>query len=523
MVRVLPYVLAVSSVACSQRPHSAQQPPAGTQPVAKRAIGKPAIAKAPSATNPGTTRPNAQRVYGPLSTMGLSTKTPWDERKRAMRRNEARLLSRKDITEDLALLSRVIDLFFVPRTAEQRAGIQIRNQAEVTLRRLAPYSVASTCNSVMHTADRIDYCARPPGEMWPCDPAFKPPPPARPTQSPYEVRVLPSNIGRITIRDLSDGTLPAWAQFAGDMARVSNAAGILIDMRMAWGSDPRPLLPWLRSFTGRPRLTPLREIRRPPGLTPYVKAYRAKYLTEGRDPKVWATLVGPAVTHRQRNRKAIPVTVLVGRHCQSACELVTRVLATYANATVIGGVSRSGRLHRDEPALLTLPHSRIRVYFYATEYLLSKEIEAKTGPTSGWWLARRGESMDYDGTALALHEIKQRIAHPAGWPAPCSAHPAYRQVGSLPQGVRKKITAAFYLDDRNCRGAGRSVTIKANVSLDTMQRLVASCPDRKHVSLRSEGYFTFGAVVGIKLISRLAQSNVVEHITVRCTHRPQLQ
>ncbi len=159
------------------------------------------VPTASAAATSVTARPKVQRPYGPLSTIGRCTETPWDERKRAMRRNEARLLSKQEITEDLALLSRIIDLFLVPRTAEQHAGIQNRDQAEMRLKRLAPYSVASTFNSIIHPAGPIDYCARPPGEEWPCNLTFKARSPTDLSQPPYNVSMLPSKIGRLVIRD----------------------------------------------------------------------------------------------------------------------------------------------------------------------------------------------------------------------------------------------------------------------------------------------------------------------------------
>ena len=68
-----------------------------------------------------------------------------------------------------------------------------------------------------------------------------------------------------------------------------------------------------------------------------------------------------------------------------------------------------------------------------------------------------------------------------------------------------------------CKDPNRSISIKADVSRQTMQRLVASCPDKSHVSVQSEGYFGLAPVVGLELVSKLAQSDVVEHIEVRCT------
>lgn len=79
----------------------------------------------------------------------------------------------------------------------------------------------------------------------------------------------------------------------------------------------------------------------------------------------------------------------------------------------------------------------------------------------------------------------------------------------------------MYLSDTSCEPVRRSVRIKADVSLHTMQRLVASCPARSHVHMRAAGSFGFGTVVGIELLSKLAQSDVVEGIYLGCSGRMQ--
>lgn len=473
-----------------------------------------AIAMVPDAAVASPAPVSSQLPYGPLSTIQRGEQSASNDRPIAARRNDARNLSKREINEDLAMLSRVIDLYFVPRTAEEQAGIQIRDRTAATLHQLAPYSVSSTFNAIMSSSERIGFCARAPDEKWPCDPDFATRPPADPTLPPYEVGVLPSKIGRLVIRDLSNAANPAWAKL--DLTPLSKASGLVIDLRAAWGADPRPLLPWLGTITGRATLAPLREIRRSPKLTPYVDAYRARFVAEGRDPDAWAPLVGTSST----GRATIPIVVLIGRHCESACELVTRVLETYADATVIGSVMRSGRLHRDEPAMVTLPHSRIDIYFHATEYLLSTEIEAKTGPTGEWWLARRDEGVDYDGNALAIRELQRRIAN-RNWPGSCGAFRPYSSPAALPQALRKKIPNAFHLDDKTCEGSHRSISIKADITLHTMRRFVASCQKPAHIGWRSEGNFGFGVVVGVELVSQLAQSDVVESVNVGCHHPPQ--
>ncbi|MFN0250576.1 MAG: S41 family peptidase [Kofleriaceae bacterium] len=452
---------------------------------------------------------------GPLSTSQRVVEKSWNEQKKVMEQHRQRRLSKQEIIDDVAALAKVIGLYFVPRTEEHRAGVQHLTDLG-RLHQLAPYSVDSVLNAFYHPAGRLEYCVRAAGLPRQCDVDFVARSPS--TLPPFEVGVLPSKLVRLVVRDLSDGANPAWATLAGELAKVANAPGIIVDMRGAFGGDPRPLLPWLKTITGRPDLAPLREIRRPAQLDPYVAAYDARYLKEGRDRAHWTPLVGPA---RTGPTVKTPIAVLVGRHCESACELVARVLETYANAIVIGGVGRSGRLDRDEPAMVTLPSSKAEIYFHAAEYLLATDIEAKTGPTNEWWLRRRAEPVDYDGTAIAERELLRQIASPA--PVSCAGFVAYKDRKRFPEPLRKKIHASFALEDTHCTPSQRSVHVRAKVSLHTLRRLVESCGGNgAYVGRERDSAFSFSVVVGIELVSKLAQSNLVDEVYVQCSQPPEL-
>lgn len=74
---------------------------------------------------------------------------------------------------------------------------------------------------------------------------------------------------------------------------------------------------------------------------------------------MWADLVG---TMPGATSAASPIAAIVGPGCGAACELAARSLVTYAGATIFGDVQRAGRLERDDPARLVLPHSKIEIY-----------------------------------------------------------------------------------------------------------------------------------------------------------------
>ena len=496
--------LLLTAVSCGKPP-----PTAGLQP---------AWNEAPAAPKP---IPEAERPYGPLSITARVAETPWAERKRAMRRNDERLVDLAAMREDIAALSAVIDLFFAPRTPDRKEALTFEQQHFGLLLKLAPYAVGSTHHALLSIGERVGFCARPPDEMWHCDPYFTPRPAADPASAPYEVSVAPSGIATVTIRDLSNAYDPAWARLSTDLTQVARASGIVIDMRAAWGHDPRPLLPWLEGLTGRTPLAPLHEIRRPSALTRYVDAYQAKYQAESRNPALWQTLIGTAATTSATTPP--PIAVVVGRHCESACELVARVLETYSGASVVGGVGKSGRLHHDEPAMLTLPHSRIDVYFHATEYLLSPEIEAKTGPTHAW-RSRGADLVDFDGTAYATREVEMRIKNPAGWPARCDGYREYRQKEALPDPFRKKIQGEFYLDDRRCSEGSRSISVTTDLPASAVRRFVETCPPPTPTLgsyVRGQFNMSFSAKDPFAVVSRLAQSDVVQSIWIQCVRTPE--
>jgi hypothetical protein len=74
-----------------------------------------------------------------------------------------------------------------------------------------------------------------------------------------------------------------------------------------------------------------------------------------------------APARRSRRRRADQASDAAADHDPRRAPLRERVrargarLETYAGASVVGGVLRSGRLAHDEPAMLVLPHSQTTV------------------------------------------------------------------------------------------------------------------------------------------------------------------
>lgn len=162
---------------------------------------------APPATSPAGSPPVQrsqlvpQTAYGPLSITQQVAETPWKDRQEAMRRNEARRLTKDQIHDDTLLLSQVMDLFFVARTPEDKIALDVRARDFPTLEKLAPYSVEATYHGIHGVGERARFCTRPPDEMFHCAPDFKAHP-RTPDSSPYEVKVLPSKLAMLVIRDL---------------------------------------------------------------------------------------------------------------------------------------------------------------------------------------------------------------------------------------------------------------------------------------------------------------------------------
>lgn len=454
------------------------------------------------------------RIFGPLS---LRTKYPEptsSDAQRARRIHDARYLSKKILRGDVAAFLTVLDAFYPPLTQDQRTAQTVARDGMALVEKLAPSALESVIESFAFASQRYHLCVRTWISMWPCDPDFK----AHATPAvPFELTEPTAGVAQLAIHDLSNAADPAWEKLPAAIAALDRARAIILDLRDAVGGDPRPLMPWLERITGGRPLRPLRAIERPASADRYVTAYAERFIPESRDRDAWAALVGPATP--RANTQAKPIAIVVGRHCEAACELIARVLQTYAGATVTGGVTRSGRLSRDEPALLTLPHSKILVLFHATHYLLAPEIEAATGPTDEW-TAMGTDPIDVDDTAMAyaLREVTARVA--GGWPR-CDAFPAYRTVASLPPAVSSKLQGAAYLEQRCLDGQIR-IELHSDAPRSAILRYMTGCSGS--ISLRhgwsgSNGVYPVDAPMGIAalpVLSQLVQGPLVQSVRIEC-------
>ncbi len=447
-----------------------------------------------------------ERIAGPLSVVAAPPETPPAELAQARNEQRERYVGKKILDEDVAAFLAVVDRFFPSETPSFRVA---HDAAHNELHGLAPESLDRTFNSFLFASERYHLCVRTPHAMWPCDRDLKPPPHAA---TAFELTEPAPGIAELAVHDLSNAADPAWAKLPTET--LAKARAIIVDLRDAAGSDPRPLLPWLEAVTGDKPLQPLRAIERPADADTYVAAYTARFLPETRDRGVWASLVGPARPTAAHDAR--PIAVVVGRHCGAACELVARVLQARAGATVTGGVTRSGRLSRDEPALLELPHTKIDVFFHATRYVMSADIEAATGP-SDEWSALVADPVDYDGTAYALREVEARLA--GGWRR-CDSFPAYSKVDALPRAVVAKLPDAFSLDKSACPDTQRVITVVTDLPLSALDRYLATCVAPLHVSSRWPAVqYELAAPDGLAALpalSQLAQSDVVQAVYVTC-------
>lgn len=433
---------------------------------------------------------NPTRVPGPLSVRAEVPETLWRDRQ-ALDGADHIYLDRIALREDAArYLTLVADLFPDPRASEQREA----KRALAQLPTLAPYSLEATSHAYRELYGRLPLCARPPGVMWHCYPDPVAAPPAR---TPFELGEASPGVAVWTIHDLD-----APAAWDDAIARVQAAHAIVLDLRDAAGSDPRPLLPWLERVTGRAPFKPLRAIYRPADLDAYVASYALRYVPEMRDRDVWASLVGemPAAV----TATAPPITVLVGPGCGPACELVARSLVTYANATIYGSVGAWGRLDRDEPALMVLPHSRIEIYFNATAYVLAADIERATGPTRAWNLPAR-DTTSTDVVAFAAREL----VHPA---PPCGSFPAYTTVERIPATLRSKIPDALWLT--SCPWTPE-ITIDIKAPSSAMDRFLRTCTTPVTID-HAYGDQFYVSTTSLAALTQLAQSDLVTRVDIRC-------
>ena len=438
----------------------------------------------------------AARGEGPLSLRATIATTPWPQQVQAINHwsHEVNLDSR-EVTEEVTLATRLLtDLFPDPATTGLRAGLDEARQALPRI--LSPISAGLMATNYVHVLTPSLYlCTRPPGQMSPCWGKLPPSPPV--PAAPFELAEV-AGATVLTVRDLSR----PWPSFEAALDRLAHAKAIVLDMRIAAGTDPRPLLPWLERITGRAPFKPLREIHRPKGLDPYVAAYAARYASEARDPAVWASLVG--VMPAARPTSPPPIAVIVGDNCGAACELVARSLMTYAHATLYGQVDWSARLDRDEPALLVMPYSKVEIYFDATAYFLDEDIERATGPTSEWDMRTSDSNPDTVVTFAARHLLGPPTRR-------CDAMTAFPTVRTLPPAVRAKMPDVAGM--AGCK-TELHVSIETSAPFSAVQRFGSTCSPP--VELSNDLVRLGLEPQPLAVLSQLAQSDLVDCIDVDC-------
>jgi hypothetical protein len=423
--------------------------------------------------------------------------TPWPQQVQAMKHwsHEVNLDSRQ-VSEEINLVTKLLaDLFPHPATPRLQAGLD-------EARRTLPSIILSPISAGLMAANyrdvltwELQLCTLPPGEMRPCWRNLPSSPPV--AAAPFEIDEV-AGATVLTVHDLSK----PWPSFEAALDRLTHAKAIVVDMRTAAGTDPRPLLPWLERITGRAPFKPLRAIHRPKHLDPYVAAYAARYASESRDPAVWASLVG--VMPAAQPTTPPPIAVIVGASCGAACELVARSLMTYAHATLYGAVPASARLDRDEPALLLLPYSHVEIYFNATAYILDEDIERATGPTSEWNMRTSDSAPDTVVTFAARHLLDPPAKR-------CDAMTAFPSVRKLPPAVRAKMPNVAAL--AGCK-TQLHLAIETSAPFSAVQRFGSTCSPP--VELSNDLGDLGVEPQPISVLSQLAQSDLVDRINIAC-------
>lgn len=452
----------------------------------------------------------AQTSIGPLAIVPGAGETSWPDRGAATRITDGHYLDAPRIHEETTQLLALVDAFYRPLTPETRIGFDQVHREMATLDRLAPYSISSVTLGFIQASERLHLCFAYAGTTFPCFRDLKPHEPG----PVFETREVAPGIAMLSVHDLRDAKDPAWRAFPD--ALLAKYRGIVVDLRDAVGSDPRALLPWVARFAGK-TLHPIRAVERGAGADPFVAAYAAKFSDRGRDPAIWKDLVATASGEAARP----PIEVIVGAQCEAACELIARMLETYAGAVVLGGVTYAGRLARDEPALLVMPHSKTQIFFHATRYLLADEIEAATGPTEEWHALLQGDpavvpkvvgarAAAADLVGFAVREITTRLAHPEG-PGRCDAAPVSTTDTA-------KIQGLSYLAS-TCE-AGYEITIASDAPASALRRYLATCATKLAISMITPGdYYVGGGKPTAAVMSQIAASDLVERVSIQCSPR----
>lgn len=458
--------------------------------------------------------PGVVTTVGPLAVEARPAETSWADTLKARRIAEDHYLDAPRIHAETTAFLALVDELYRPSPRENRLGFDEAHRLVPLLDQLAPYSAYSVTFAFGQSTARLHLCIESAGVMASC---YQERAPRSPPASAFEIGEAAPGIAVLTIHDLTDANQPAWRDFSRAARPLASARGLIVDLRDAAGSDPRALLPWLAELTGRRELKPLRAIVRAASADRYIADYNARFADRGRDAAIWKDLVGPgSPTQVAATKPPAPIAILVGRHCHSACELVARTLAAYAGATVIGGVTHNGRLARDEPAMMVLPHSQTTIYFHATRYLLAADIEAATGPTDEWSALASDPVDEPSGTdrypvadrmTFAIREVSYRIEHPEGWPR-CDALPA--------TAVGPKLRSASLIASAMC-DRGYRILLLTDVPESALRRFLATCPVGVDVMQLFPGGFTLRLSAPTpELLARIAASELVGIIQVDC-------
>ncbi|MFT3699902.1 MAG: hypothetical protein QM831_42555 [Kofleriaceae bacterium] len=315
-----------------------------------------------------------QRYHGPLSLDGGNSDAGLSE---AIRDERTRVLSASDVEADVAALR----------------GLGL--DARIAMRSMR----ADEFLSEIVTAVRpIGGCVRPFANESSCNTRgnISPPLPAAPIELERD-----GDIEVVTIRnfDLVEHV---------DLAQLTTAKAIVLDMHQARGGHVEWLLPWIQQLAGASWRLPLHS-----AITQHaegVDAYRTRFLPDTtREIDEWQRFVDSSPRHPVTRNTTVPIEIVIGHDCEAACELVTRMLETYTDARVYGHPDVRGRLATDSPARLVLPRSKITIYYNATHYELEPAIVDATGPTAGWetkHLDPRAGLVDF-----AIAEALRRLSH----------------------------------------------------------------------------------------------------------------
>jgi len=323
----------------------------------------------------------------------------------------------------------------------------------------------------------------------------------------------------LAVRRFEPATDPGWASL--EAVPLENAPGVLVDLRGAGGSDPRGFAPALAGLLRKPVPPPLRAIVRAEGQA--ADRLRAAAADAGRisrrDAEVWAALVGeetpPAVPASARPPR--PMTVLVDRGCEEACQLVARTLATWAGAEIVGELSTETPLVTDEPALLVLPRTGLFVHFDTTTYVPAEAIERMEGLALLW---QTGQSEMADMLPHALSSLAAAVSlradlarFAASPPAPCASAAAVATLEALPTEARERLSGRLSADEPQV------LTATLALEPEAAQAWVAGCPDLvPHTAFRvgrdGPSLVILERPTSFEALSRLLASDFVRHVSI---------